>query len=62
MDEDAIAQALQSVAKAIHYLGNGDAGTTMGGLEYVGASIREGMSEVASAVSDLADAVRHMEK
>lgn len=49
-----VAQALMDVAHEIKYLGNGDAATTMGGLEALGKVIMDSASEVASAVSDIA--------
>ena len=54
------ADALDGIARAIHALGNGDAGTTMGGLESLGMAIMKGNAEIATSISDLAEAVRDL--
>lgn len=57
-DGDSVAEAIREVARALRLLGNADAGTQMGGLEALGAVLREGLSEVAGSISDLATAIR----
>lgn len=49
--------ALQEVAVALKYLGNGDAGTPMGGLEALGLCIKEAGEQIAGAISELAQAI-----
>ena len=62
MEAANVVDALDSVANAIRYglsrLGNADAATRMGALEAHGLAIKEGAEEIASAIRDLADAVR----
>ena len=64
-----VGQAITSVAKALYALGTGNAATDMGAIENHsmvmrdalrehGAAISEGLSEVASAMFDIADAIR----
>lgn len=64
-DEMTTAEALQSIARAIHRLGNADASTPFGGLEALGMVIKESNSEIAAALAlvaeglhDVADAIR----
>ena len=51
---------LFAVALAIQRLGNADAITPMGGLEALGKVVMEGDELIASAISELADAVRNV--
>ena len=51
-DEEAIADGLFAIAKALHQLGNADASTPMGGLEALGAVIREGLQNMATAIEE----------
>jgi uncharacterized protein YukE len=57
-----IVDALENVANAIRYglkwLGNADAATSMGALEAHGLTIKESADQIASAIHDLAEAVR----
>ena len=62
MDEDPIAEALQSVARAVKYLGAGDNADQRGAVEFLAESVKEGLSEVASAIHDLATAIREHDK
>lgn len=57
-DENEIAEALQSVARAIKYLGNGDAMTPMGGLEALGKVMSESIDGLAEAMREVAAAIR----
>lgn len=52
---DGIASALRDVAVALKYLGNGDASTTMGAIEAHSVQVREGLSEVATALQAIAE-------
>jgi hypothetical protein len=62
MEAANIVDALDSVANAIRYglkgLGTGDAATRMGGLEAHGLAIKDSADQIASAIRDLAEAVR----
>jgi hypothetical protein len=49
----AIARALERVGRAIDRLGNADAATPMGGLEALGGVLKDGMEQMASAISGL---------
>lgn len=44
---------LQSIALQLKYLGNGDAGTTMGAIEALGGHLGEKLAQTAGALSDL---------
>ena len=59
-EEMAVAEALAMVARAIHALGNADAATPMGGLEALGAVIKEGDERIVDAIGELASAVREV--
>jgi hypothetical protein len=48
----AISRSLDAVARSINRLGNADAATPMGGLEALGAVLKDGMSEIASALGN----------
>lgn len=50
----AVALAIDRLATQVKYLGNADACTPMGGLEALGAVLKDGMSEIASAISETA--------
>lgn len=62
MEAANVVDALDSVAHAIRYglrdLGNADAATPMGALEAHGLAIKQAGEHIASAIRDLADAVR----
>ena len=47
----AMARALDRVANAIHRLGNADANTPMGGLEALGAVLKDGLAQIAIALN-----------
>ena len=49
-DLAAIANAIDRCATQLKYLGVGDAGTTMGAVEFLAVSIKEGLSGLALAV------------
>ena len=51
-DELAIADGLFAIAAALDRLGNADASTPMGGLEALGAVLKEGLSDLAQAIID----------
>jgi hypothetical protein len=54
----AIVFAGVAIAEQLKKLGNADAGTRMGGLEALGAAIKDSNGEIASALAELAEAVR----
>lgn len=56
---DRLGHQIQNAAK---WLGNGDASTHMGALEAHGKAVLDGCTAVASAISDLAEAVRELGK
>jgi methyl-accepting chemotaxis protein len=53
-----IAKALQSIAHYVSWLGNGDAVPRMGGLEALGAVIKESTSDISSAMNEIAMQIR----
>lgn len=52
------ADALASIADALHKLGIADAHTPMGALEAHGIVIRESAEQIANSLHDVADAIR----
>lgn len=63
--EEVLQEGLGSVAFGLKYLGNGDTGDPRGAVEFhavqvkeAGENIARGLSEVAEAIRDLADAMR----
>lgn len=48
----AIARSIESLAKAVHKLGNADASTPMGALESHGLVVKEAAELLASAISN----------
>lgn len=63
--EEALVDAINGVAHSLKYLGNGDAWTSMGGMEAHGKIVSEALQEISSAISEhsqaiesLADAIR----
>lgn len=57
-EENELAEALQAIARSIHRLGNADALTPMGGLEALGKVLSESMDGLASAIREVAEAIR----
>ena len=55
-------EALAAIARAIHWLGNADASTPMGGLEALGLTIKEGDERIAESIDSLAEAVYALAK
>jgi methyl-accepting chemotaxis protein len=51
-----VPDALLRIAMQLKYLGNGDAGTTMGAIEAHGKFVSDAIS---TGVSDIAQAIRH---
>jgi hypothetical protein len=47
-----IAKALDNVAVALQYLGNGNAATNMGAIEALGLVMKEGMASSSSSIID----------
>jgi hypothetical protein len=58
LTDDALIKALENIAVHLKYLGVGDAGTTMGAIEFLAVKNYEGAALIASALDNLADAVR----
>jgi hypothetical protein len=56
--EDSIATGLHAVARALRDLGNGNACTPMGAIEAYSVVVKEGAEAIASAIRELAEAVR----
>jgi hypothetical protein len=57
-DERKIADALIEVATQLKYLGNGgETGSSMGAIEFHAVAVKEGCSEIASALSEVAEAL-----
>ena len=57
---DVVDRLGRQIMHAAKWLGNGDAITHMGALEAHGKAVLEGCTAVASAISDLAEAVRQL--
>ncbi|MDD4986663.1 MAG: hypothetical protein PHQ43_12960 [Dehalococcoidales bacterium] len=49
-DEQAIADGLFAIARAIRDLGNADAATPMGAIEALGKVMKEGSEHIAAAI------------
>jgi hypothetical protein len=47
-----LADACQSVATQLKYLGTGDAGTTMGAVEYLATEVRDGMQSISAEIRE----------
>jgi hypothetical protein len=58
LEQESLNDSLQSIARALRDLGNGNAATHMGAIEAHGIAVREGAAEIASAIRELAEAVR----
>ena len=59
-DEDSptVAARLGEIAKALNYLGNGNASTSMGAIEGLAKEVMDGSAAIASGLHDIADAIR----
>ena len=53
-----LAEAQRNTATHLKYLGVGDAGTTMGAIEYLATQIRDGVDRLACAVESLIELLR----
>lgn len=64
-DQENVASALLAIGDAIvrasYNLGNGNAATQMGALEAHGLAVKQGCEAIASAISELAEAIRERE-
>jgi hypothetical protein len=58
--EDPVAEALYAIAGALQRLGNADASTPFGGLEGHGIAITEAAEKIAEGLSDVASAIREL--
>jgi hypothetical protein len=59
---DAISQVGADIRYAFKYLGNGDASGPMGAMEAHGKAILDASKIIASAIRDLADAIREVKQ
>ena len=50
-------EALNNIASALRYLGNGNAGTQMGAIENLAKEVKEGTTRIASALELIAEAI-----
>jgi hypothetical protein len=57
-NDNEVADALRTIGVHLKYLGVGDAATTMGAIECLAVQMKESGQAVASALYDLAEAVR----
>jgi hypothetical protein len=60
MEEPNIYDGLHEVATQLKYLGNGNAGSTMGAVEFLATEIRAGLERLAVAVEDHASAITQL--
>lgn len=59
---DGLYRVAGSITFAAKHLGKADASDPRGAIEYLGQSIEEGCSKVASAISELAEAVDRLKQ
>ncbi len=59
-DENAIAEALGSIAVNLKYLGVGDAATEMGAIEFLAVSVKEGCEAIAASNLEIAEALNNV--
>jgi len=52
-----VAEAIEKIAMALKYLGNGDASTTMGAIEAHGMAIKESSETISSSLNSIAIAL-----
>jgi hypothetical protein len=55
---DAVDHVATAIQSGLKWLGTGDAATTMGAIEFHAVTIKDGLDSVASAINNLADAIR----
>jgi hypothetical protein len=55
-----IKEALEQIASALRWLGNGDVATRLGAIEFHATMVREGAQVIADAIEELADAIREL--
>jgi hypothetical protein len=53
-DNDVIAEAIQALATHVKYLGNGDAASQMGAVEFLAVKVEEAGARIALAIDRLA--------
>lgn len=58
---DVIAGAGHNISRALKALGNGTSDAPMGAIEFLAVQVREGSSAIASALSEVAAAIRDRE-
>ena len=59
-DMEAVADALNSISTQIMYLGTGENGSLMGGMEILAIKVHEGLESVASAIEHLAQSIDNL--
>jgi uncharacterized protein Yka (UPF0111/DUF47 family) len=57
---DAIANAGRDIARALRALGTGDAASSMGAIEFLAVSVKEGSENVQSGLSRIAEAIEQL--
>jgi hypothetical protein len=55
-----VAEAIEKIAMALKYLGNGDASTTMGAIEAHGMAIKESAETISSALESIASSIDNL--
>jgi hypothetical protein len=58
LEQESLDDSLQSIARALRDLGNGNAATHMGAIEAHALAVKEGAENIASAIRELAEAIR----
>lgn len=51
-DGEKIADAIESLARAVHALGNNNAGTNMGAIENLAKELRDGLAAIAESIEE----------
>ena len=57
---EAVADALNSISTQVKYLGTGENGSLMGGMEILAINVHEGLMSVASAIEQLAQSIDNL--
>ena len=56
-DDEDVAKALKSIAYALQCLGNGNAASQMGAIEFHATQVKAGLDAIADAIAALAAAI-----
>lgn len=59
-DDTNVVDALMSMSRALRDLGNGNAATSLGGLEAHGMTMLEGANNIAGALAGVAEAINRL--